>query len=150
MMHYVPYEAGSFLINWATSSSWKRSLLHGVMLKSHHSGNLSNTTCINVEGVHFDYLKPNNKFSSADMKNNEIECKIIWRKHFRVQDCRLSQPRVWRWQTAFWDVALISFEGEGRSFIGAYCLTVTMSLIMKAVSISETSVNFYKSTLRNI
>jgi hypothetical protein len=58
--------------------------------------------------------------------------------------------------TVFWDVAACRLEQIGRSFRSAYCLdhqgpTVSIiALMMEAASTSETSINFYQTTWRNI
>jgi hypothetical protein len=44
---------------------------------------------------------------------------------------------------SFWDVASCSLVEIGRGFRGAYCLRHRSALMIKAVSTSETSVNFY-------
>jgi hypothetical protein len=49
--------------------------------------------------------------------------------------------------TVFWDVAPCSQVEIGRRFRGSYCL---ISLMMEAVNTSETKVNFYETTRRNI
>jgi hypothetical protein len=57
--------------------------------------------------------------------------------------------------TVFWDVAPCSLEKIDRRFGDAYCLHQEgdewcLVALMKAVSIYETSVNFYQTTGRNI
>jgi hypothetical protein len=53
--------------------------------------------------------------------------------------------------TLFWYVAPCSLEEIDRHFRGAYCLHHQGELLMmEAVSTSETSVNFYETTLPNI
>jgi hypothetical protein len=55
--------------------------------------------------------------------------------------------------TVFWDVAPCGLVEGYRRFVGAYCLhhqDDEYSLMMEAVSTSETSVNFYQTTRRNI
>jgi hypothetical protein len=39
-----------------------------------------------------------------------------------VWDYRFSRRRVWRWQTALWDIAPCSLVEVDRRFKGAYCL----------------------------
>jgi hypothetical protein len=48
---------------------------------------------------------------------------------------------------AFWDIAPCSRVEIGERFRGAYCL---FALMIEAVSTSETSDSFYKTTWRNI
>jgi hypothetical protein len=52
--------------------------------------------------------------------------------------------------TAFWDIAQCSLVQVDRCFRGTYCLIRAIVLMIEAVRASETSVNFYKSTLHNI
>jgi hypothetical protein len=49
--------------------------------------------------------------------------------------------------TAFYDVEPCSLVEVDRHFRGYYCL---IALMMEAVSTSETSVNFYETTWRDI
>jgi hypothetical protein len=52
---------------------------------------------------------------------------------------------------AFWDVAPCCTVEVYRRFRGAYCLAFpAIVLIMEVVRISETSLNFYRTTRRNI
>jgi hypothetical protein len=51
--------------------------------------------------------------------------------------------------TVFWDVALCSLVEIDQSFRGAYCLH-HQNLMIEEVCTSETSVNFYETTWRNI
>jgi hypothetical protein len=50
----------------------------------------------------------------------------------------------------FWDIALCSLVDIDQGFRGPYCLHHQITLMLEAVSSSETSVNFYKTTRRNI
>jgi hypothetical protein len=50
---------------------------------------------------------------------------------------------------AFWDVAMYSKIDTDRRFRGDYCLH-QISLMMEAISTSETSVNIYQTTRQNI
>jgi hypothetical protein len=52
--------------------------------------------------------------------------------------------------TVFWDVAPCGLVEVDRHFRGAYCLHHQVALMVEAVSTSETSVNFYETTRRNI
>jgi hypothetical protein len=52
--------------------------------------------------------------------------------------------------TVFCDIALCSLVEVYRRFRGAYCLGHEDALMVEAVSTSETSVNFYQTTRRNI
>jgi hypothetical protein len=52
--------------------------------------------------------------------------------------------------SVFWDVVPYSLVETDRRFRGAHCLIRAMALIMEEISTSETSVNFYQTTWRNI
>jgi hypothetical protein len=52
--------------------------------------------------------------------------------------------------TVFWDIVPYGLIEIARHFRGAYCLTAMIALMMKAVSTSVMSVNFYETTWRSI
>jgi hypothetical protein len=52
--------------------------------------------------------------------------------------------------TVFWDAAPCSLVETDQHFKGAYCLHHQVIALMEAVSIYETSANFYQTTLRSI
>jgi hypothetical protein len=70
-----------------------------------------------------------------------------WQNVQQQWDFRFSRRRA-----AFWDNAPCSVMEVGRRFRGAYCLHHQGDewLTMEAASTSETSVNFYQTTRRNI